>query len=150
MPSTIERQSGAEREAPETSKLRLDAVVAFAVAVVISTKPHLSTSLSLPLLPTSFQKNIQNHQFFNTGCENCGFLRIDGERDRVDSCTTVEFSGVVSVLKPSASWCAKWLRIENGVPGCYAISVRPPADGLPEDVVDALENRGIDWRGEGR
>ena len=33
---------------------------------------------------------------------------------------------------------------------CYAISVRPPAEGLPDDVIEELEHRGIDWRGEGR
>lgn len=102
-------------------------------------------SLSLSLSPKL------HHQFFDAGCENCAFLAIEGDRDRLDACTTVEFSGVVSVLKPSASWCAKWLRVENAVPGCYAISVRPPAEGmLPDDVVEELEHRGIDWRGEGR
>ena len=55
----------------------------------------------------------------------------------------------MSVLKPNASWCAKWLRLENAVPGCYAISVRPPVEGLPDDVIEKLERRGIDWRGEG-
>lgn len=103
---------------------------------------------SLPSLPTAFEKITT--QFAQSGCENCQFLQMDGERGRVDVCTTVEFSGVVSVLKPTASWCAKWLRVENGVPGCYAISVRPPVEGLPEDVADELERRGIDWRGEGQ
>ena len=89
-------------------------------------------------------------QFFDNGCENCAFLAIAGDRDRLDACTTVEFSGVVSVLKPGASWCAKWLRVEDAAAGCYAISVRPPAEGLPDEVVEELEHRGIDWRGEGR
>lgn len=126
--------------------LPFDAVVADAAAVKISTSTSLSLSLSLqnPLPPPP-------QQFFDAGCENCAFLAIEGDRDRLDACTTVEFSGVVSVLKPSASWCAKWLRVENAVPGCYAISVRPPAEGmLPDDVVEELEHRGIDWRGEGR
>jgi transcription elongation factor SPT4 len=121
--------------------LAFDAVFVAALSTPQKTQPLL---LLIPLpLPTP-------KQFTDTGCENCGFLGLRGRRDRVDTCTTVEFSGVVSVLQPGASWCAKWLRVEHAVPGCYAISVRPPVETLPDDVIEKLEQRGIDWRGEGR
>ena len=30
-------------------------------------------------------------QFYDTGCENCHFLSMDGDRERIYDCTTTEF-----------------------------------------------------------
>jgi transcription elongation factor SPT4 len=30
-------------------------------------------------------------QFYDTGCENCHFLAMDGDRERIYDCTTTEF-----------------------------------------------------------
>ena len=63
---------------------------------------------------------------------------------RVQDCTTVEFSGVASIVDPAGSWVAQWLGVDGAVPGVYAVSVR--ADGLSEEVEEKLRARGIDWR----
>lgn len=82
-------------------------------------------------------------QFYEVGCENCPYLDMEGDRERVFDCTTSEFKGMVSVIDPKTSWCAKWLHIKKFVPGCYALSVQAE---LPQHIEDILENRGIKWR----
>ena len=63
---------------------------------------------------------------------------------RVQDCTTVEFSGVASVVDPAASGGAQWLGVEGAVPGVYAVSVR--ADGRSEEGEEILRDRGVDGR----
>ncbi|KAI3425004.1 hypothetical protein D9Q98_008385 [Chlorella vulgaris] len=82
-------------------------------------------------------------QFYEEGCENCQYLDMENDRERVFDCTTSEFKGMVSVVDPKSSWCAKWLHLKNFVPGCYALSVQTD---LPQHIEDILENRGIKWR----
>ncbi|PSC73674.1 transcription elongation factor SPT4-like protein 2-like [Micractinium conductrix] len=82
-------------------------------------------------------------QFYEQGCENCPFLEMEGDRERVFDCTTSEFKGMVSVVDPTSSWCAKWLHLRKAVPGCYALSVSAE---LPQHIEDILDNRGIKWR----
>eukprot|EP00884_Botryococcus_braunii_P014732 jgi/Botrbrau1/2325/Bobra.39_1s0014.1 len=81
-------------------------------------------------------------QFLDTGCENCPFLMMDGDRERCTDCTTVNFSGTVAVMDPTASWAAKWLHISKFVPGCYALEVQ---QDLPQHIEDLLENNNITW-----
>ena len=51
------------------------------------------------------------------GCENCGFLGMEGDKDRCLECTTVSFQGMISVMDPASSWCAKWLHLgREGTP----------------------------------
>lgn len=69
---------------------------------------------------------------------------MQGEPSRVQDCTTVEFSGVASIIDPPASWVAAWLGVDGAVPGVYAVAVR--ADALSEEVEEMLTERGIDWR----
>ena len=57
--------------------------------------------------------------------------------------TTAFFEGVVAVMDPRESWTAKWLRVDNYLPGTYAISVTGQFD---KDMEDELENRGCRWR----
>ena len=47
-------------------------------------------------------------QFYQSGCENCGFLRLEGDQDRCSECTTPHFQGMISYIDPPASWTAKW------------------------------------------
>ncbi len=81
---------------------------------------QLSSAFGGPLL-----KSVQAHafihhmchisllalQFAGGGCENCGFLGMEGDKDRCLECTTVAFQGMVSVIDPASSWCAKWLHL---------------------------------------
>merc|ERR1712085_79730 len=63
-------------------------------------------------------------QFAAQGCENCDFLQLGGpggDRERLWSCTTSNFEGVVAIISPSESWVARWQGIDDFVPGVYAI-----------------------------
>lgn len=71
---------------------------------------------------------------------------MQGEPSRVQDCTTVEFSGVASIVDPPSSWVASWLGVDGAVPGCYAVAVRASEHGLGEEVEEILRERGIDWR----
>lgn len=46
-------------------------------------------------------------------------------------------------MDPRESWAAKWIRADNYLPGCYAISVTGTFDN---DIQEELENRGVRWR----
>lgn len=88
-----------------------------------------------------------------------------GAADRVQSCTTTHFDGVIAVIDPETSWVARWQRIctwlrfaslefiylilandpflAKYVRGMYAVRVK---GRIPEDVETELENRGIKYR----
>mmetsp|Transcript_19903 Transcript_19903/g.63338 ORF Transcript_19903/g.63338 Transcript_19903/m.63338 type:complete len:122 (+) Transcript_19903:79-444(+) len=81
-------------------------------------------------------------QFTEGGCDNCVFLSMEGDRDRVLDCTTTSFDGMVSMMDPNSSWASKWLRLHKYKPGCYALSVN---GDLPEDVVGWMEENGYHY-----
>jgi len=56
-------------------------------------------------------------QFVDSGCENCDFLGMVGENDKVHDCTTAYFEGTVALIQPDGSWVARWQRIVAYAPG---------------------------------
>ena len=60
-------------------------------------------------------------QFVRTGCPNCPQADFQGDRSSVDTGTTKYFTGCVGVADPAGSWVARHLRVEQFVPGMYAI-----------------------------
>ncbi|KAF9446736.1 transcription initiation Spt4 [Macrolepiota fuliginosa MF-IS2] len=90
---------------------------------------------SIVLTPADFRKN---------GCPNCEeIMQLKGSPDRIATCTTTSFDGVISVISPENSWVARWQRTSNYVRGIYAVQVK---GRIPEDVEAELENRGIKYR----
>ncbi|CAB9505356.1 Transcription elongation factor SPT4 [Seminavis robusta] len=82
-------------------------------------------------------------QFINEGCENCPFLDMVDNHERTSMCTTAFYEGHAAVMDPRESWVAKWIRVDNNLPGVYAISVTGQFD---RDTEEDLENRGYRWR----
>ncbi|PPQ63962.1 hypothetical protein CVT24_009085 [Panaeolus cyanescens] len=90
---------------------------------------------SLIQLPVDFRKS---------GCPNCEeILQMRGNPDRIQSCTTTQFDGVIAIIDSSQSWVAQWQRVANKARGMYAVRV---LGRIPEDVENELERRGIKYR----
>jgi transcription elongation factor SPT4 len=76
-------------------------------------------------------------RFRDDGCPNCEeFLHLQGSQDSIESCTSQVFEGVITLADPSKSWVAKWQRLDNYIPGMYAIKV---SGQLPDEVRTTLE-----------
>ena len=82
-------------------------------------------------------------QFYDDGCENCPFLNMEDNMERVNMTTTAFFEGQAAIMDPRESWAAKWIRVDNHLPGVYAISV---TGQLSREIEEDLENQGIRWR----
>ena len=70
------------------------------------------------------------------GCDNCFFLP-EGESRRF---TTPYYQGCVALMQPKASWVARWQKIQNFIPGCYAVKI--VAD-IPPEVDDLCEEANV-------
>eukprot|EP00536_Pseudo-nitzschia_multiseries_P015306 jgi/Psemu1/311932/fgenesh1_kg.855_\ len=82
-------------------------------------------------------------QFINEGCENCPFLDMVDNPERANMCTSAFYEGQAALMDPRESWAAKWIRVDNYLPGVYALSVTGTLD---REIEEDLENRGIRWR----
>ena len=81
-------------------------------------------------------------QFFTNGCENCPFLEMAGQQDRVSDCTTPHFDGFCAIVHPSESWCAKWQREDKYRPGVYCVTM---TGELPEYVRNFMDDQGLQY-----
>ncbi|KLO17486.1 transcription elongation factor SPT4 [Schizopora paradoxa] len=82
--------------------------------------------------------------FRKYGCPNCEEItQMKQSQDRVASCTTTHFDGVIALLEPETSWVARWQRTAKYVRGIYAVQVK---GHVPEDVEQELLDRGIQYR----
>ena len=97
-------------------------------------RPHASARAPTPFPP---------RRFFQDGCENCPFLELAERQDRVASCTTASFDGVVAMMKPEESWIARWEGINRSLPGCYAMKL---TGEMPEQIRQFLHDKRISSR----
>ena len=84
-------------------------------------------------------------QFYEDGCENCSFLRLENNLNRVMECTSAYFEGMIALVNPQGSWVAKWQRIVTNIPGLYAIEV---VGELPDDLKTFCRDEGLSFRSE--
>jgi transcription elongation factor SPT4 len=82
-------------------------------------------------------------QFYDDGCDNCPFLDLADNMEKVNACTTAFFEGQAAIMDPRESWASRWIRTENFLPGVYAITVTGELD---RDTVEELENQGRTYR----
>jgi len=82
-------------------------------------------------------------QFYDMGCENCPFLDMFEEQEKVSKCTSAFFAGTCAVVDPSQSWMAKWLQIASAKPGLYAVDITGEWD---QETRQMLESGNYNWR----
>eukprot|EP00742_Colponemidia_sp_Colp-10_P008573 GILJ01009294.1.p1 GENE.GILJ01009294.1~~GILJ01009294.1.p1 ORF type:complete len:114 (+),score=5.04 GILJ01009294.1:45-386(+) len=106
----------------------------------------MSTETTTPSSLRNLRACLQCHllktfdQFYNSGCENCPFFDMVGDKERVMDCTSPSYEGIVSMMVPTESWVARWNRLIKNVPGCYCISV---SGELPEHCLNILADEGL-------
>ncbi len=80
-------------------------------------------------------------RFFFFYC--CSWRRQADNPERANACTTAFFEGNAAIMDPRESWAAKWIRVDNYLPGVYAISVTGTLD---KEIEEDLGSRGLRWR----
>ncbi|VWU51636.1 transcription elongation factor SPT4, putative [Hepatocystis sp. ex Piliocolobus tephrosceles] len=72
-------------------------------------------------------------EFYESGCANCKYLQMAGDRHRIHDCTTENFNGFMAITTPTKSWIAQYNDLSKNVPGFYAVQV---VGDLPESIKD--------------
>lgn len=72
-------------------------------------------------------------QFIQLGCPTCrNDLRMQEDEGRVLACTTTDFQGYISMLKPG-SFVSRFTGLERRRPGLYALTVNSQ---IPENILN--------------
>ena len=59
---------------------------------------------------------LKKQRFRDQGCPNCEeFLRLQGNQENIESCTSQVFEGVITLADPARSWVAKWQRLVSSL-----------------------------------
>ena len=74
------------------------------------------------------------NEFTNDGCPNCQGIFEEAGVSTIE-CTSPSFEGLIGMCKPNKSWVAKWMSVDQYIPGMYAVKV---GGRLPIEVVDLL------------
>lgn len=61
-------------------------------------------------------------QFEEEGCDNCE-QGIGMGVDAIQDQCTPNFSGMLAIMDPEKSWCARWTRKKKYIPGLYALKL---------------------------
>ncbi|KAG8851973.1 transcription elongation factor spt4 [Tulasnella sp. 330] len=81
-------------------------------AIPSSTKKQLRACLLCSLVQTP-------QDFKRLGCPNCEeILQLQDDSDRVASCTSAQFDGLIAMMDPEQSWVARWQRTGERAIGC--------------------------------
>ncbi|KAF8590255.1 transcription initiation protein spt4 [Ramaria rubella] len=84
------------------------------------------------------------NDFKRVGCPNCEeILQLKMNQDRILSCTSAQFDGIIAVVDPDASWVARWQRTSKYVRGMYAARV---VGRIPDEIDDDIKGRGMTYR----
>mmetsp|Transcript_5774 Transcript_5774/g.14042 ORF Transcript_5774/g.14042 Transcript_5774/m.14042 type:complete len:234 (+) Transcript_5774:103-804(+) len=74
---------------------------------------------------------MNREQFFEMGCPNCKELPMQGNDGRVVACTTANFQGFISLIRPGA-FLSRFTGLEHRRPGCYALTVK---GSIPDNIL---------------
>jgi transcription elongation factor SPT4 len=80
-------------------------------------------------------------KFISSGCPNCEpILSMAASPDTVAEVTSSNFNGMIAMTNPRDSWVAKFQRLDNYVPGVYAVQV---LGELPKAYIQDLADAGV-------
>lgn len=78
------------------------------------------------------------NEFREKGCPNCPFLNTNKSRS-LGACTSSSFKGAIFLMNPRISWVARWQRINQYIPGMYAMTVQ---GDMSDKLIEEIEKDG--------